>query len=565
MVERIMKISSKDKMFDKGATMQKLLVVPALGLLLAGCNPADGTATGVASNDGFSLYCPNVGIAADQCVLSDPENPYASQTVNDSTKYTLAAAATNERAKFYLWATAQAKSQSGENQYKTALSLHELFDDNANAYAKAQAKAAYESVLDNYYSSTSSIDVTTDLSEGSGKDFEFATWGGSSTLDTTFTGDSTYSPVVKVTSGKASWDGSTDIGVVSMFGLTAGTVDKYTHLNFKVKDVDGSTINIKVTDPNGAEHGAKVDVAFALSAVATDIGSTGWKQVSIPLTDNNFKFLATTKEVSIHTGSGVADTYMVTDINFSGDDTGSGLVGDTAPDGFVSIYNPAAASTDFKYGTGTGYEYQVDVWGTPTTLKHDQTGDSDYAQVYKVAGGGSWGSVVAFTQFDAGFAAPYKNLVLKIKDVSDNKFKIKFAGGGSDAEKEFDVTTDGKPVAGKTGWYQMVIPIASNFTGASGNVEFAIFSSGDDTFYFTELGFTGDATGNGLTGDTVADGMLTFYRSGSAVTNIRDLVGENLIEPASLDNLYGTSSAATTALDGMGFNYNSTTNTLTKK
>ena len=78
-----MKISSKDKLFDKGATMQKLLVVPVLGLLLAGCNPADGTATGVASNEGFSLYCPNVGIAADQCILSDPENPYAGETLDD--------------------------------------------------------------------------------------------------------------------------------------------------------------------------------------------------------------------------------------------------------------------------------------------------------------------------------------------------------------------------------------------------------------------------------------------------------------------------------------------------
>jgi hypothetical protein len=558
-----MKISSKDKTFDKGTTMQKLLVVPALGLLLAGCNPADGTATGVASNDGFSLYCPNVGIAADQCILSDPENPYASQTVNDSTKYTLAAAAPNERAKFYLWATAQAKSQSGENQYNTALSLHQLFDDNANTAAQAQAKVAYESVLDNYYNATSEVSVATDMTID-GDDYEWGTWGGSSTLDAAFTGDSTYSPVVKVTSGKASWDAGLDIGVISLYDLAAGTVDKYTHLNFKIKDVDGSTINIKVTDPNGNEHGAQVDVAFALSAVATDIGSTGWKQVSIPLTDSNFKFLATTKEVSIHTGTGVADTYMVTDINFSGDDTGNGLVGDTAPDGFVSIYNPTAASTDFTYGTGTGYEYTIDTWGTFATLNH-QASDAEMGQVYSVvgAGGTNWGSTIAFVNFDAGFAAPYKNLEFKVKDLTDNTIKIKFAGGGDDKEIEVNVATQGSAIAGKTGWYHVVVPIASNFTGASANHEFAMFSDKDDTWYFTDLGFTGDATGNGLTGDTVADGMLTFYRSGSAVSNFRDLVGENLVEPATLDNLYGTSSAATTALSGMGFSYDTATNTLT--
>jgi len=540
-----------------------LLVAPALGLLLAGCNPADGTATGVASNEGFSLYCPNVGIDDNQCVLSDPENPYASQTVNDSTKYTLAAAASNERAKFYLWATAQANSQSGENQYNTALSLHQLFDDNANTAAQAQAKVAYESVLDNYYNATSEVSVATDMTID-GDDYEWGTWGGSSTLDTAHTGDATYSPVVKVTPGLASWGGGTPVSVVSLAGLEAGMVDKYTHFNFKLKDFDGSTINIKVTDPANQEHADLVDVGFTLSNVATDIGSTGWKQVSIPLTDSNFKYLGTTTEVSIH-HAGASDTYMVTDLSFSGDDTGSGLVGDTAPDGFVSIYNPDAASTDFTYGTGTGYEYTIDTWGTNATLNH-QASDAEMGQVYSVVGAGgvnNWGSTIAFVNFDAGFAAPYKNLVFKVKDLTDNTIKIKFAGGGDDKEIEVNVATQGSAIAGKTGWYQVVVPIASNFTGASANYEFAMFSDKEDTWYFTDLGFTGDATGNGLTGDTVADGMLTFYRSGSAISNFRDLVGENLVEPATLDNLYGTSSAATTALSGMGFSYDTATNTLT--
>ena len=196
-----MKISSKDKLFDKGATMQKLIVVPALGLLLAGCNPADGTATGVASNDGFSLYCPNVGIAADQCVLSDPENPYANETVDDNTKKTLANAASNARGRFYVWATAQAKSQSGENQYYTALSLQELYDANANASAQAQAKLAYKSVLDNYFDASAGESTpgapisNVDLSETA---FDMGTGGG---VNAAYAGDSSFANAIQATPG----------------------------------------------------------------------------------------------------------------------------------------------------------------------------------------------------------------------------------------------------------------------------------------------------------------------------------------------------------------------------
>jgi hypothetical protein len=388
MVERIMKISSKDKLFDKGATMQKLLVVPALGLLLAGCNPADGTATGVASNEGFSLYCPNVGIADNQCVLSDPENPYANETVDDNTKYTLAAAATNERAKFYVWATAQAKSQSGENQYNTALSLHQLFDDNANTAAQAQAKAAYESVLDNYYTSSSEVKVPTDFSADA---MSMYTWGA---IDLAYTGDSGIDDVIKATAGNGWADGGAwgAAAAVAWENLTPGFAANYTTLEFKVKsDVIETTGNVMVKLDNGALYPAYTgELTIPLSTYGTAIpGKTGWYQISIPISE--FKGAEDVAALlGIHTGYGQGGEIMVTDVVFTGDATGNGLVSDLEPDGFVSL-----------------------------------------------------------------------------------------------------------------------------------------------------------------------------HRSGSKVTNFRDLVGENLVEPASLDNLYGTSSAATTALSGMGFSYDTATNSLT--
>jgi hypothetical protein len=559
-----MKISSKDKLFDKGTTMQKLLVVPALGLLLAGCNPADGTATSVASNDGFSLYCPNVGIAADQCILSDPENPYAGETVDDTTKYTFANAAANARDKFYVWATAQANSQSGENQYYTALSLQQLYDANANASAQAQAKLAYKSVLDNYFDSSAGDPApgiaisNTDLLWDT--DFNASNWDTGATFDTVTT-DPNFKNALQVTDANPdSWGTA-----IAFYNIAAGELAKYENLVFKLKDFAFSNIFVKF--PGAATE----EVSFDLATYSTSIaGSEDWSQVTIPL--SSFGSLASSDTVGIHTGYPNHDTFMITDIGFTGDATGNGLSGDDG-DGFVAIYHPGTnysgdvRSTEFTYGDGTGYQYTVDTWGTGTTLNHNVTTDPDYSQVYSVQGSGeSWGSTVAFVNFDAGFAAPYTNLVVKFKDLTDNTIKIKFAGGGTDNEVEFNVATQGEAISGTDGWYQMTIPIASNFLGASGNFEFAMFSDTNDTWYFTDLGFTGDATGNGMTGDTVGDGMVTLYKSDTvefASGKYRDLVGENLVEPASLDNLYDDAAAAETALSGWGFSYDTATNTLT--
>jgi hypothetical protein len=340
MVERIMKISSKDKLFDKGTTMQKLLVVPALGLLLAGCNPADGTATSVASNDGFSLYCPNVGIAADQCILSDPENPYAGETVDDTTKYTFANAAANARDKFYVWATAQANSQSGENQYYTALSLQQLYDANANASAQAQAKLAYKSVLDNYFDSSAGDPApgiaisNTDLLWDT--DFNASNWDTGATFDTVTT-DPNFKNALQVTDtvdqNPNSWGTA-----IAFYNIAAGELAKYENLVFKLKDFAFSNIFVKF--PGAATE----EVSFDLATYSTSIaGSEDWSQVTIPL--SSFGSLASSDTVGIHTGYPNHDTFMITDIGFTGDATGNGLSGDD-PDGFVYLYRTSNVATD---------------------------------------------------------------------------------------------------------------------------------------------------------------------------------------------------------------------------
>jgi hypothetical protein len=161
---------------DHVALCKGLLTV-LLGLfVLSGCEER-GSGDGTVINEivlptdvVLNLACENVGINAEQCVLSDPENPFAviatlEFDVNNPdapTKFDLLAGIppgpTGAKARFYLWATALARRQSGENQWYTARALHELFDANSNPISKdeivrAQALKAYRSVLDNFFGS----------------------------------------------------------------------------------------------------------------------------------------------------------------------------------------------------------------------------------------------------------------------------------------------------------------------------------------------------------------------------------------------------------------------------
>lgn len=126
-------------------------VAVALG---CGRSGGDGTVadqTELPSDSALTLYGENEGVYPETCVLEDPRNPYASVLVDEETKWELHDAAPSAKAKFYLWATALARSPSGENQYYTATALHQLFTEGGSENAREQAKKAYRSVLDNFY------------------------------------------------------------------------------------------------------------------------------------------------------------------------------------------------------------------------------------------------------------------------------------------------------------------------------------------------------------------------------------------------------------------------------
>ncbi|OIQ00043.1 MAG: hypothetical protein AUK35_05250 [Zetaproteobacteria bacterium CG2_30_46_52] len=143
----------------------RFILAGAAAAMLFSCAPAtdkstDTTQIALPIDTVLNLYCSNVGINIDGCVLFDPENPYANADVNDVSKWTLHTAAPSAKARFYLWATALARSPTGENQYFTAQALHELFTINADVAIKDHALLAYRSVLDNFFGSVTYIAAT---------------------------------------------------------------------------------------------------------------------------------------------------------------------------------------------------------------------------------------------------------------------------------------------------------------------------------------------------------------------------------------------------------------------
>ncbi|MFK8054314.1 MAG: hypothetical protein AB8F65_15200 [Woeseiaceae bacterium] len=148
------------------------LTFATITLAIAGCTgePSDGDSTEfnqviLPTDTLLNLACADVGIFLESCVLGDPENPYVTAIIPEfdennpdaPSKFDLVdgipAGPDGAKARFYFWATALARRSSGENQYFTALALHELFDANSDPLIQEQALRAYRSVLDNYFES----------------------------------------------------------------------------------------------------------------------------------------------------------------------------------------------------------------------------------------------------------------------------------------------------------------------------------------------------------------------------------------------------------------------------
>jgi hypothetical protein len=166
-----MKISNRRQSLKTGVS----LLIAVLGsVVITACSDIEGgdvvDQTSLPVDSNINLYCEDAGIFPDPCILDDPANPYARANVSEETKFELNDGAPSAKSRFYLWATILARNPSGENQYYTALSLHEVYSETASPVIQAQTKKAYRSVLDNFFESATFFVVP--VTEG---DVAFAT------------------------------------------------------------------------------------------------------------------------------------------------------------------------------------------------------------------------------------------------------------------------------------------------------------------------------------------------------------------------------------------------------
>jgi hypothetical protein len=127
-----------------------------LFILIAGCDRKTGDILGVIDMPTdyiLNLYGVNEGIHPDKSVLDNPDNPFANANVNMVNVWDLTEDCPSPKSRFYLWATLLANSPTGEFQYFTAKSLHELYTVGGSENAKEQAKRAYRATLDYFFDS----------------------------------------------------------------------------------------------------------------------------------------------------------------------------------------------------------------------------------------------------------------------------------------------------------------------------------------------------------------------------------------------------------------------------
>lgn len=154
-----------------GTKTWSFIIAFILVLLIAGCgvDESDGTVTNTVALPGddtipLNLYCTDIGIHNETCILDDPANPYARSPIDNDGKFVLDADAPSATARFYLWGTALARGigAPGENQFYVAYNLHLMWASSNSELTRLQALRAYRSYLDNYFDSVTFFEIPLD-------------------------------------------------------------------------------------------------------------------------------------------------------------------------------------------------------------------------------------------------------------------------------------------------------------------------------------------------------------------------------------------------------------------
>ena len=150
-----MKISSYVR--DRLIRVVASFFVSAAIISTTGCGEVDGgsvrNTVELPTDSTLNFYCEDEGVFEETCVLDNPDNPYANVAVSEDNKFALNDEAPSAKSRYYLWATALAKGAGipGENQFYTAVALHQVYAESGSPTTRGQALKAYRSALDNYF------------------------------------------------------------------------------------------------------------------------------------------------------------------------------------------------------------------------------------------------------------------------------------------------------------------------------------------------------------------------------------------------------------------------------
>ena len=356
---------------------------------------------------------------------------------------------------------------------------------------------------------------------------EVTPFGSDSVIDAFYADDSSYSPVLAVTSGTGY---SANVAQIGYIGFPAGFAGAYETLDFKIKGMPNQVVFVKLFDNVDA-----LRINLTSSAYSGALGD-GWFQVSIPIASFTGVDQATGIVFESDNTAPMQFTFFLTDIGFSG--TGTGGPVDPPATGITPEF--VVYATDPGVPADLAPPGGIQNFGSGAAFDVAFAGDADFNPALQITSGEGYGAgahvgFAAFTGYAPGFAAGYETLLFKVKGDAANLSAFEVKLFAPDDSQTYDITTYAGSTDLGNGWYQVSIPLtdfnAANIGGYDGFIlgplgaQAAPFS-----ILMTDIGFSGGggggdpgitpefvvfATDPGVTEDLAPPGGIQDFGSGA--------------------------------------------------
>ena len=294
-------------------------------------------------------------------------------------------------------------------------------------------------------------------------DFFFSDFGSGSSFDGNVTTDASFSPVFSVS------DLAGQQAILAMFGFTDGFTADADSINFKVKNLPGDFITVKLGQDGGPETGVAVNLdSYAGSTALAD----GWYEVSIPMSDfpnaNVYDYVV----FASNNSSGANFTYLITDI-FLQESAGS------VPAECAGVVVPPVTGSGTGATGATGGPFSVSFddiattydfigFGNPDTINTLGTDPLDsgnlVAMTTKLVGAQVWAGVTVATTPGITYPVTVANSRITIRIYSPGaglvvRMKLEESGTASNSvETEATTTVD-------DGWETLTFDFNNNVAG----------------------------------------------------------------------------------------------------